>query len=147
MYFRIMDQNEYNRINAVINSVINGMTPVERAYHDVKVGLHFMSLLNDYQWDRSVFNIPIDQMKSLQSTGYTKENFECRIPIWLDSWSNFSLASATVEQKARFEDEVNELRYAMILHMPDHPANARSIRWVMSIFEEERKCFHYDQIE
>ena len=142
-----MDQIEYNRVNAIINSVINGMTAGERAYHDVKVGMHFMGLLNDYHWDRSVFDIPIDQMKNLQSAGYDQENFEKRIPIWLDSWTNFNLATATAEQRARFENEVNEVRYAMLTFMPDHPANARSVRWVMSIFEEERKCFHYDQMQ
>ena len=142
-----MDQAEFNRVNAVINSVINGMTAGERAYHDIKIGIHFMNLLNDYQWDRSVYDISIDQMKNLQSTGYTKDNFESRVPIWLDSWTNFNLASATAEQKARFEQEVNEVRYAMLLFMPNHPANARSVRWIMSIFEEDRKCFHYDQME
>ena len=140
-----MDQNEFNRVNALINSVINGMTAGERSYHDVKVGMHFMGLLNDYNWDRSVFDIRIDQMKDLQSTGYDKANFESRIPIWLDSWHNFNLATATADQKARFEKEVIEIRYSMLMYMPDHPANARSVQWIMSIFEEERKCFHYDK--
>ena len=142
-----MEQAEYNRINTAINKIINGMSPMERSYHDVKVGIHFMGLLNDYQWERAVFNIPLAQMKALQVTAYTKENFEPRIPIWLDSWHNFNLANATPEQRDRFEKEVNDIRYAMIMHLPDHPANARSIRWVMSIFDESKGCFHYDKMQ
>ena len=142
-----MNQAEYNRVNTVINNIINGMSPMERSYHDIKVGMHFMGLLNDYEWDRTVFNIPVDQMKALQSMEYNEDNFEYRIPIWLDSWHNFNLAAASSEQRDRFEKEVNEIRFSMLSYMPDHPANARSIRWVMSIFEEAKGCFHYDRMQ
>lgn len=142
-----MNNDEFKRINDIIHATINGMTPMERAYHDIKVGIQFHGLLSDYNWDRSIFDVPVEQMKMLQSSSYNRSNIECRIPIWLDKWDTFNYPTASPAEREAFEKEATDIRYAMALYLGDHPANGRILRWVMSIFDEEKRCFRYDQMQ
>ena len=147
IYFRDMDDNEFKRINELINDTLQTMTPAQRFYHDVKVGIQYRNLLNDYNWDRRIFEIPVEQMTALQQVAYDASNIECRIPIWLDKWDNFNYASADPVTRETFEKEATLIRYNMALHMKDHPVNGRIIRWVMSVFDEETRTFHYERVQ
>ena len=142
-----MDENEFKRINELINDTIANLTPAQRTYHEIKVGIQFRNLLNDYNWDRRVFDIPVEQMKTLQMVEYTQENFELRIPIWMDKWDNFSYSAANPVERETFEKEATQIRYLMAHFMSDHPVNRRIVRWVMQIFNEEKCCFHYDKMQ
>ena len=142
-----MDETEFKRINELINDTIKGMTPVQRSYHEIKVSIQYRNILNDYNWDRSIFDIPVEQMKTLQLVEYNRDNIECRVPIWLDKWDNFNYATADPVERETFEKDATKFRYCMAMLMGDHPVNGRIIRWVMSIFDEGTRTFHYDKMQ
>ena len=142
-----MNESEFKRINELINDTILNMTPAQRTYHEINVGIQFRNLLCDYNWDRRVFDIPVEQMKTLQVAEYNQDNFEYRIPIWMDKWDNFSYSAANPVERETFEKEATQIRYLMAHFMGDHPVNRRILRWVMQIFNEEKRCFHYDKMQ
>ena len=141
-----MDVETYNEISLEIEQVVDGMTTGEQDYHHIKLGLQFRSLLNDYNWPQEVFHIPENDMKALQTTGFTADNIELKIPVWLNAWDNFTLASANNFQKGQFEKEATAVREAMLIHMPHHPVNTRLHRWTVEIFNRDNKSFDYDQM-
>ena len=141
-----MDIEEYNEISCEIDQVVEGMTTGEQDYHQIKLGLQFRALLQDYNWPQDVFHIPESEMKALQKAEFTAHNIEQKIPVWLNSWDNFSLATANSYQKSQFEQEASMVREAMLVHMPQHPVNSRLHRWTVAIFNRENKTFDYDQM-
>ena len=146
MYTLDMDIETYNEISQEIDQVVEGMSTGEQDYHHTKLGLQFRALLNDYNWPQEVFLIPETEMKALQKAGFTAENIEQKIPVWLNAWDNFSLASANAYQKSQFEREASMVREAMLIHMPHHPVNSRLHRWTVKIYNRENKTFDYDQM-
>ena len=141
-----MDVETYNEISLEIEQVVDGMTTGEQDYHHIKLGLQFRSLLNDYNWPQEVFHIPEGDMKALQQTGFTADNIELKIPVWLNAWDNFTLATASDFQKNQFEREASKVREAMLVHMPHHPVNSRLHRWTVEIYNPDNKTFNYDQM-
>ena len=141
-----MDIEKYNEISLEIDQVVEGMTTGEQDYHHIKLGLQFRVLLHDYNWPQDVFHIPEHEMKALQKAGFTAENLEHQIPVWLNAWDNFNLAAANDYQKSQFEREATAVREAMLVHMPHHPVNSRLHRWTVEIYDREKKTFDYDQM-
>ena len=141
-----MDIETYNEISLEIDRVVEGMSAGEQDYHHIKVGLQFRILLHDYNWPQEVFLIPENEMKALQKAGFTAHNIEQKIPVWLNAWDNFTLATANDYQKSLFEQEASKVREAMLVHMPHHPVNSRLHRWTVEIYNRENKTFNYDQV-
>ena len=141
-----MDIERYNEISHEIDQVVEGMTAGELDYHHIKLGLQFRNLLHDYNWPQEVFHIPENEMKALQKTGFTAHNIEQKIPVWLNAWDNFTLATASDFQKSQFEREASRVREAMLIHMPHHPVNSRLHRWTVEIYNPDNKTFNYDQM-
>ena len=141
-----MDIERYNEISHEIDQVVEGMTAGELDYHHIKLGLQFRNLLHDYNWPQEVFHIPENEMKALQKTGFTAHNIEQKIPVWLNAWDNFTLATASEFQKGQFEREASKVREAMLIHMPHHPVNSRLHRWTVEIYNPDNKTFNYDQM-
>ena len=142
-----MDIEKYNEISLEIDQVVAGMTAGEQDYHHIKLGLQFRVLLHDYNWPQDVFHIPEQEMKALLKAGFTAENIEQQIPVWLNAWDNFNLATANDFQKSQFEREASAVREAMLIHMPHHPVNSRLHRWTVEIFNREKRSFDYDQMQ
>ena len=141
-----MDVEEYNETSVEIDQVVQGMSAGEQDYHHIKLGLQFRILLSDYNWPQDVFMIPEMEMKALQKAGFSADNIERKIPVWLNAWDNFSLATANSYQKSQFEREASMVREAMLIHMPHHPVNSRLHRWTVEIYNRENKTFNYDQM-
>ena len=141
-----MNIERYNEISHEIDQVVEGMTAGELDYHHIKLGLQFRNLLHDYNWPQEVFHIPENEMKALQKTGFTAHNIEQKIPVWLNAWDNFTLATASDFQKSQFEREASRVREAMLIHMPHHPVNSRLHRWTVEIYNPDNKTFNYDQM-
>ena len=141
-----MDIEKYNEISHEIDRVVEGMTAGEQDYHHIKLGLQFRALLHDYNWPQDVFHIPESEMKALLKAGITAENIEQHIPVWINAWDNFNLATANDFQKSQFESEATALREAMLVHLPHHPVNSRLHRWTVEIYNREKRTFDYDQM-
>ena len=141
-----MDPVEFNAINEEIIEVINGMTLLERIYHDNKVGLHLMSLLDDYHWEVTYTSLTPIEIQALQAAATTRNNIDNKIVMWINSWNGFDFATNSDNEKSCLADETNFMIRAIAEIIPDHPVTGRLQRWIMQIYNRENRTFKYDAV-
>ena len=144
-----MEPAEFGAIYTEMNAVIAKMTPLEKEYHTIKVGIQLYRLLDDYPWDYlyggQVFNA--DQVSAILKAKPTRDNMELKIPMWMSQWAAFNLSTAQDREKKQFAVEVDDMRTALITTMADHPVSNRLQWWLMDRFDRQQRTFNYDMME
>ena len=141
-----MDPNEYQQINAEIEAVMDGMTPLEKIYHMDKIGLKFLELLDDYYWDTTFTSLTPVEVQALLEAAPTRDNIEDKIAMWVNSWAGFSLAVNSANEKACLAEETGQMITMVATVLPDHPVTGRLQRWTMEIYNRQQRTFNYDML-
>ena len=141
-----MDPEEYKQINQEIDEVMEGMTTIERIYHLDKIGLKFISLLDDYYWDITYTSLSSAEVQAILQAPPSRHNIEDKIAMWINSWTGFSFATNSESEKACLAEETGQMINMVANVLPDHPVTGRLQRWTMDIYNRQQRTFNYDAL-
>ena len=139
-----MEPAVYEQINAEIAEVVTNMSPGEHTYHLNKLGIKFMDLLDDYNWECTFTSLTTAEVKVLQSALPSRQNIDNKILMWINSWHNFSFANSSASEKDCLANETGQMIQYIAAILPDHPVSGRLQRWTMDIYNRETRTFNYD---
>ena len=139
-----MEPAEYEQINAEIAEVVTNMSPGEHTYHLNKMGVKFMDLLDDYNWECTFTSLTTAEVKVFQNALPSRQNIDNKILMWINSWHNFSFANSSASEKECLASETGQMIQYIAAILPDHPVSGRLQRWTMDIYNRETRTFNYD---